>query len=182
MRRQSHHGLCAPARPPRGCLSHAHSTGCQAERGTRAGSWQQRLGGWWRWQRTPRTRHTSSASSATSVGAERSCQGPFLGDRGLNSVGRFDSAIAGSNLPATPWCWRHSLIDERPSLDAQARALPCRRSFIQMTSDTLVVEVRVVSACRWPRERKAVPDRNAAGLASLPYLRARFLKTSGRGE
>src|SRR5438067_13317881 len=38
----------------------------------------------------------------------------FLGDRGLNSVGRFGSTIAGSNLPAAPWCWRHSLIDERP--------------------------------------------------------------------
>ena len=42
--------------------------------------------------------------------------GPFLGDRGLNSAGRFGSAIAGSNLPAAPWCWRHSLIDDARQL------------------------------------------------------------------
>ena len=76
-------------------------------------------------QRTPRTRHTSSAFSATNVGAERSCQGPFLGDRGLNSAGRFRSAIAESNLPAAPWFWRHSLIDEHPPVGAKAGALPC---------------------------------------------------------
>jgi len=69
-------------------------------------------------QRTPGTRHTSSASSARGVGAERSCQGPFLGDRGLNSAGTFASAIAGSNLLAAPWSWRHGLMDERPPLGA----------------------------------------------------------------
>ena len=79
--------------------------------------------------------------------------GPFLGDRGLNSAGRFGSAIAGSNPPAAPWCWRHSLMDERPPL-GRAGACHARRSS-KLTNRHSTSRSVASPTCRWPRQEHA---------------------------
>src|SRR3954469_7482451 len=51
-------------------------------------------------------------------------------DECKNSPGTFGSPIAGSNLLAAPWCWRHGSIDEPPTTGVRMREpWHARRSF-----------------------------------------------------